>query len=162
MIVLKTGDGGSGVIALDNMTLARATGIARGCAGIDPWKRYAITANQLESYLTAIEPGAPRYVLSVDHVIAGAAGFRQDWLRGPYLQFLAILPEHQRKGLGQCVLAWFEGMARARGDKNLWVAASDFNTGALHFYEQHGFQRVALLDGLVRAGFSEVLYRKML
>jgi ribosomal protein S18 acetylase RimI-like enzyme len=42
------------------------------------------------------------------------------------------------------------------------VAASDFNSGALRFYERHGFVRVAALEGLVAEGRSEILLRKRL
>ncbi len=52
--------------------------------------------------------------------------------------------------------------ARAAGDRNLWVCASDFNAAGIMFYERHGFSRVADLDGLVRDGRTEVLLRKRL
>lgn len=93
-------------------------------------------------------------------MIIGALGLRLDWLRGPYVQFLAVLPANQTRGIGALILAWVERQALARAERNLWVAASDFNTGALRFYERHGFSRVADLDGLVREGRKEILLRK--
>ena len=68
--------------------------------------------------------------------LAGAIGVRRNWLRGPYLQFLGILPAFQRRGIGSVALDWFEGEARAAQAQNLWVAASDFNARALAFYER--------------------------
>src|SRR4029078_5233315 len=87
--------------------------------------------------------------LLVDDELAGAIGVRRSWLRGPYLQFLGILPVFQRRGIGRVALDWFEGEARAAQAQNLWVAASDFNTRALAFYERSGFRRVAKLADFV-------------
>ena len=86
----------------------------------------------------------------------------RDRLRGPYLQFLGVLPTFQRLGLGRAMLTWFEKEARARGERNLWVATSDFNQNALRFYEHQGFEHAAVLDDLVRDGISEILLRKRL
>lgn len=162
MITLKPGDGSSLRVTLVNISLPSAATIASQCARIDPWRRYGVTAAELQRYLTALEPAAPRYGLHINDELAGAAGFRMNWLRGPYLQFLAIFPLYQRRGLGELVLAWFEGTAIARGERNLWVAASAFNADALRFYERHGFRRAAVLDGLIQDGLSEILLRKVL
>jgi ribosomal protein S18 acetylase RimI-like enzyme len=116
----------------------------------------------LVTYLAAQEPGAPRLLLRIDGEIAGAVGLRLNWLRGPYLQFLGVLPVFQRRGLGNAVLDWFERETRKGNDRNLWVAASDFNAGAIRFYEAHGFKQVARLDGLVRDERAEILLRKRL
>jgi ribosomal protein S18 acetylase RimI-like enzyme len=51
----------------------------------------------------------------------------------------------------------------ARGTAtNIWACVSGFNTRAQQFYEKHGFERMAVLDDLVRPGFAEVLIRKRL
>jgi ribosomal protein S18 acetylase RimI-like enzyme len=161
MIVLQPKDAGR-LVALDTMTGAAAHLLSVELAAIDPWARYPYPASGLEAYLKGNEAGAPRYVIRADGAIAGALGIRENWLRGPYLQFLGILPEFQNHGLGRLALAWFEGSARARSERNLFVAASDFNSAAIRFYERHGFVRAALLDGLVRDDKCEILLRKRL
>lgn len=161
MIVLRDTPSVS-TITLGAMTPEAALELGQGFAAIDPWARYAFSAETLAAYLSAAEAGAARYAIFIDASVAGAVSIRSAWLRGPYLQFLGVLPAFQAQGAGQLVLAWFEGTARARGDRNLWVAASDFNVSALGFYEHHGFQRAARLDSLIEDGETEILMRKKL
>ena len=85
---------------------------------------------------------------------------RLNWLRGPHVQFLGILPAFQGGGIGALLLAWIEG--QALGERNLWLTVSDFNREARAFYERHGFAVVAPLPGLVRDDRVELLMRKRL
>jgi ribosomal protein S18 acetylase RimI-like enzyme len=144
------------------MSRAAAEMLAPLLSNIDPWARYKYTPGALSSFLTAEEADAPRYAIAVDHEIAGAVSIRTNWLRGPYLQFLGILPPYQNQGIGSSVLNWFESQAREGGAQNLWIAASEFNARALSLYEKHGFHRIATLTDLVVEGSSEILLRKRL
>jgi ribosomal protein S18 acetylase RimI-like enzyme len=56
----------------------------------------------------------------------------------------------------------FETEARAAEERNLWVLASQINAGAIRFYERHGFEKVADLDGLAYDGRTEFMFRKRL
>jgi GNAT superfamily N-acetyltransferase len=147
---------------LEPMTRDAAQTLGPLLAGIDPWARYAYTGEALSAFLANQEVGAPRFAIKVERVIAGAVGVRNNWLRGPYLQFLGILPGYQSHGIGGSILDWLETEARNIGAQNLWVAASEFNTRALAFYERHGFRSVATLSDLVIEGSSEILLRKQL
>ena len=147
---------------LEPMTTVAAQIVGPLLASIDPWARYGYTPSALAAFLASDEPGAPRFAIKVDRVIAGAVGIRNNWLRGPYLQFLGILPAYQSHGIGGSILGWFEDEARGTGAQNLWVAASEFNTRALSFYERHGYSRTATLTDLVVEGSSEILLRKRL
>lgn len=131
-------------------------------AAIDPWMSYPYPAAALAKYFAQQEASAPRLALYADAALAGVLGLRLAWLRGPYVQFLGLLPSFQGRGLGTLALAWIEGEAHRAGERNLWVAASDFNAGARRFYERHGFVSAATLDGLVRDGRTEFLLRKRL
>jgi diamine N-acetyltransferase len=144
------------------MTPDLAAQLAPAFAEMDPWARLGFTAAALTHYFALPEPGAPRYAVRVGDAMAGAAGFRTAWMRGPYVQFLGLLEPYQGHSLGPLVLAWFEAQARARGERNLWVAASDFNTSAIGFYERHGFRRAAIFEDLIIDGYSEILLRKRL
>ena len=152
-----------GLPALLLVPIARlaAGDLGRAFAGIDPWASYPYPADVLAAYFAASEPSAPRYSIDIGGTVAGVVGLRLDWLRGPYLQFLGLLPGYQRLGLGGTVLAWIEAEA-GPASRNLWVCASDFNAAAIRFYEHQGFQRIATLDGLVKDGRDEVLLRKKL
>ncbi len=139
-----------------------AVDLGAAFAAISPWADYPYPASALAAYFAKAELAAPRYQIMAGDSIAGVAGLRGDWLRGPYLQFLGVLPHHQGHGLGAAVLAWFERTARDTGQRNLWVAASDFNAAAIRFYERNGFAECARLDGLVADGRTEILLRKRL
>ncbi len=132
------------------------------CAGMDPWARYRATAQELAALLSQAEPGAPRFAIRVNGRLEGAIVLRTNWLAGPYIQMLALAPSAQGQRVGSLVMEFVESQARKAGCRNLWVAASDFNAGALRFYERHGFVRVAEIDALLRNDRNEVLLRKKL
>ena len=149
-------------VSLAPMTPDAAQILGAEFAKIDPWVRYPLSAAGLGAHLGAIEPGAPRYVLRLSDAPCGAVCLRLNWFGGPYLQFLGILPEMQGQRLGSSVLTWLDAAARAQEMRNVWVAASDFNTGAIRLYERHGFKHVALIESLVADGLNEVLLRKII
>ena len=131
-------------------------------AGLDPWAAYGYPAAALSHFLAANEPPAPRFAMHVSGELAGAIVIRPAWLRGPYLQFLGVVPAYQRRGLGSGVLAWMEREGRSAKDRNLWVAVSEINTDAQRLYERHGYKQVAHLDDLAWDGRAEILMRKRL
>lgn len=149
-------------LILAPMTPDAAQTLGAVFSAIDPWVRYPITAQALSTHLGTNEPGAPRYVLRAENETAGTMTLRLNWFSGPYLQFFGVLPRFQGRGIGSVALAWLEASARADNARNLWVAASDFNAGAIRLYERHGFKRVACIDSLVSDGRDEVLMRKKL
>ena len=149
-------------VALGPVPPAETLRLATSFAAIDPWARYAYQPTRLAAFFSGSEPSAPRYALYADGNIAGVVGLKLDWLRGPFLQFLGILPEAQGQGLGSSVLAWIELEARRGGHGNLWVTASDFNVRALDLYRRHGYEETARLDGLVNDEHAEILLRKRL
>lgn len=149
------------IVTLVPFPAAEAQRIAEALAAIDPWKSYPYPASELARYFASGSATAPVFAILVGAAIAGVVGLRLDWLRGPYLQFFGILPAQQRFGLGARVLAWMEREA-GPSTRNLWLCASDFNADAIRFYERHGFERIAILDGLVQDDRNEVLMRKRL
>ncbi|MBY0559283.1 GNAT family N-acetyltransferase [Hyphomicrobium sp.] len=149
-------------VTFEPMTAEAAQSLGAALAQIDPWARYEYTGETLAAFLAGEEPGAQRFQIIVDGVLAGAIVIRSNWLRGSYLQFLGILPAFHRQGVGRSALLWFERGSEASGARNLWVVASDFNAGAQAFYERHGFARIGIIDGLVADGAGEILFRKRL
>lgn len=131
-------------------------------ASMEPWSRYPISAADLTAFFRQVEPGAPRYGIRIDGQLEGAIAVRVNWMAGPYIQTLALGPMAQGRRAGSQIMAFVEREARRAGSRNLWVAASDFNAGAIRFYERHGFARIADIDGLLRNDRTEVLLRKKL
>ncbi len=161
-IEIGGGKPGAPSLVLTGVNADFADKLGRSFAAIDPWARYPYPANALTNYFEGNEANAPRYAVYSDGILAGALGLRHNWLRGPYIQFLGLLPGYQRSGTGWRLLNWCEQEAHSSFARNLWVAASDFNTDAIRFYERFGFVRAAELDGLVRDDRAEVLFRKRL
>jgi GNAT superfamily N-acetyltransferase len=117
-------------------------------------------ADALARFLASSADGAYRYRVEAGGELAGAVSIRQPWLKGPYLELLALLPRFQNRGIGAEILDWFEREALRADARNLWVCASGFNERALRFYQRHGFTQAAALSGLVGDGYTEILLRK--
>ena len=136
--------------------------LAEQLTKIDPWAALSYGAEALARYLGRPDPALSRF--AVEHGEDDRSGIlvvRHPWLRGPYIEMLAIFPAHQGNGLGAKVIAWAANQA-SMGSANLWACVSDFNAPARRFYAAQGFAEIAPLDGLVSPGQSEILLRKRL
>jgi ribosomal protein S18 acetylase RimI-like enzyme len=71
-------------------------------------------------------------------IASGMAGY--DGHRG-YLYYLAVSPEHQRKGYGRAIVAHLQGILHERGCPKLNLFVSNDNVSAFAFYERLGFSR---------------------
>jgi len=149
-------------LCFQSMDAATAAELGVAFSFIEPWVRYPFSSQALEAYLAAEEPGAPRKIIKLGDTIVGALGLRLNWLRGHYIQFLGVLPGAQGMGIGGSVIAWLARETARTGGRNLWVAASEFNEGALRLYERHGFARLATLEDLIMDGRDEILLRRRL
>ena len=121
-----------------------------------------ISADDLARFFGNEDPGTYRYGIFADNGLAGVLCVRFPWLKGPYIELLAMLPGHQGHGLGAKALSFVETEARRAGMRNIWVCASQFNESAQRFYKRNGFVEVGTLPGLVADGFAETLLRKPL
>lgn len=131
-------------------------------AGIDPWLSLGYDAAVLTRYLGRDDRALIRYAVERgEDSRAGILAVRTPWLRGPYIELLAIFPAHQGYGLGRVVMEWTAAQAAAIS-ANLWACVSDFNAAARSFYAAQGFVEVAPLDGLVTPGQAEILLRRRL
>ena len=153
---------GGGEIALRPMPPGEPQRLGPLFAAIDPWARLNYKPEALTAYLATLEKSAPRYAIMAGNDVAGAVGLRLNWLRGPYVQFLAVLPEYQKRKLGSAFLAWLAHEAKRHGEQNVWVLASTFNEDALRFYQSNGFERTGEIPDLVAQGTAEVLLRRRL
>lgn len=150
-------------LALVPLCATRADALARELVTFGPWRpeHYAVDPERFARGLIVSGDGAVRYAILRGDATAGVIVIRSPWLAGPYLQLLAVLPEHQGQGIGHRVLAWME--AEARGPfGNLWLCVSAFNVRAAAFYRCHGFASVATLDALIKPEIDEILMRKRL
>ena len=149
-----------GGVQLLPLKLSSCASLAAGIAAMEPWSVMNYPAETLAAFLASPDAGVSRYVVSVNKEEAGVVSVRHPWLKGPYLELLALLPQAQDQGIGSSIMSWFESTALMHRARNLWVCASSFNARGLSFYERHGFKRVATLPGLVADSYDEILLRK--
>jgi ribosomal protein S18 acetylase RimI-like enzyme len=150
------------VIVLRLMTRADAESLGRQFADIDPWARLGSRREDMIGFLALTNDAKRCFTILSDGDRAGAVVVRHPWLVGPYLNMLAILPEHQREGIGRAVMLWLEQEALATGSRNCFLSVSAFNVAAIAFYRKCGYSPVAFLDDLITDGEDEILMRKRL
>jgi ribosomal protein S18 acetylase RimI-like enzyme len=134
--------------------------LAEAIVAMPPWTVMNYPAESMANFLAALGDNVSRFRVEVGGENAGVVSVRYPWLKGPYLELLALWPKFQGQGLGTRILGWFEQEAVRHEARNLWVCASSYNEGALRLYERHGFHRVATLPGLLIDGDDEILLRK--
>ena len=126
-----------------------------------PWLTLGISAEHLKTYLLHEDVSLYRYVVRVQGETAGVMCLRYPWLKGPYIELLALLENYRGQGIGTELLAWLEQTVRNK-THNIWLATSAFNHQAIQFYHRHGFQQIGTLHGLVHPDYDELLLRKRL
>ena len=89
----------------------------------------------------------------------GVVCVKYPWLRGAYLELIAVFPPQRGRGLGADVIRWLEEEV-PNSAPNLWTLVSSFNRRARDFYERQGFAAIGAIDDLVKPGYTEILLRK--
>ncbi len=148
-------------LRLQRLAPAAVASIAEQLAKMDPWKRLGYGTPALSRYLAGADPGLNRFLVRQEDETVGVVCIRFPWLRGPYLELLAVFPAAQGEGLGRRLLRWMEEEALPHAN-SLWTVTSEFNSGARRFYQSAGFIEVASLTDLVSNGSNELLLRKPL
>jgi GNAT superfamily N-acetyltransferase len=140
---------------------SEAHSLAAELVTMDPWRTLEYQADALARYLSRPDPTLWRFTIRSSGHRAGVLCLRYPWLKGVYLELLALFPSHQGLGLGREIMSWTEEKARPHA-KNFWVMVSSFNHRARRFYEDLGFVEVACLQNLIKEGYDELLHRKIL
>jgi ribosomal protein S18 acetylase RimI-like enzyme len=143
------------------LTEEEAARLGTRCAAIDPYRRFGQSAEALTGYLTRPDHSLFRFGVEIDADLIGIVAVRSPWLRGPFLEMLAVLPEAQGKGIGRQAVDWVATEA-SRIAANLWTTVSDFNGSARGFYRRLGFSEMSELPGLIADGTTEILLRRRL
>jgi len=136
--------------------------IAGEFANMDPWKRLDFSSNSLAGYFGKTDENLFGFGVILNQNIVGVITVRHPWMRGPYLEFMGLLPSAQNTGIGRQLLSWLESQAKEANQRNIWTAVSEFNGAAYRFYTGFGFKKIASLDNLVSDNFAEILLRKQI
>jgi diamine N-acetyltransferase len=135
--------------------------VSETLSGMDPWMTLGFSSADLFNYLGRMDGALSRYFIFISEAPAGVVCVRYPWLRGPYLELLALFNSHQGQGIGSQIIGWMEAEARLKSG-NLWVLVSSFNPRGRNFYLKLGFSEIATLPALVKPGYDEILLRKCL
>jgi ribosomal protein S18 acetylase RimI-like enzyme len=146
---------------LQKVKRSEAQNLAAALVTMDPWRTLEYQADSLAAYLSRPDPTLLRFIIRFSGHPAGVLCLRYPWLKGVYLELLALFPPHQGLGLGREIMSWTEEKVRPHA-KNFWVMVSSFNHRAQHFYQSLGFAQVACLQNLIKEGYDELLLRKKL
>jgi len=147
--------------SLRRVKRSEAQDLAATLVTMDPWRTLDYQADALALYLSRPDPTLLRFTIHSSRQLAGVLCLRYPWLKGIYLELLALFPPHQGLGLGREIMTWTEARARPQ-TKNFWVTVSSFNHRARRFYKELGFAEVACLQNLIKEGYDEFLLRKIL
>jgi GNAT superfamily N-acetyltransferase len=111
----------------------------------------------------ALDRGEALLVAEEDGALRGLAWFLPSGTLGlgGYLRLIALVPGSEGRGTGLALLRAFEAEV-ARVSRHAFLLVSDFNAGAIRFYEREGYLRVGPLPGLVLPDVAELMYWKRL
>ena len=99
----------------------------------DPWSRAV-----LEESLT--HPLYHYFAEEEDGTVRGYAGLSIILDEGNIAN-IAVLPEYQRRGIGEALLQALIRCAREAGVRDLFLEVREHNAPAIALYEKYGFQR---------------------
>lgn len=151
-----------GGVAAQPLATENALALGPALAAITPWSVIGYPAEQLSAWLREADPALKKFEVVAGKKLAGVIVIQAPFLHGPYLKLIGVLPEFQRRGIGESLLRWMENEARKAEARQLWLCVSTFNTRAQVFYERMGFEAVGVLDKLVSGATDELFMRKRL
>ncbi len=133
--------------------------ISQQLAQMHPWQTMNYSVATLANYLRRRDACLYQYAIVTD-VLAGVLCVRYPWLRGAYIELVAIFPTQQGLGIGHDLIEWLA--APLTVNANLWALVSRVNPKARQFYQREGFVEIGELQDFVFEGYHEILLRKSL
>jgi [ribosomal protein S18]-alanine N-acetyltransferase len=79
-----------------------------------------------------------------------------------YLALLAVRATRQRRGTGSALVHWLEASARVAGAERIRLEARRDNVAARTFYNELGYQEIAIRQGRYSDGIDGILLEKWL
>ncbi len=131
--------------------------ISRILCSMDPWLSLEYKTEAFESYLLREDPALSRFVIMISENVAGVLAVRFPWLFGPFIELMALFDGFRGKGTGGRIIDWVCGRYQ---QTNVWATVSSFNLKAQGFYNRTGFEKTAILDDVIKPGWTEILLRK--
>jgi len=144
-------------VFLSPLSNEHVSSISTTLCSMDPWLTLGYTPDVFEFYLLRADAALTRYAVVTYGTVAGVLSLRSPWLFGPFIELMALFEEFQGKGIGRRLIDW---ICERYESANLWTTVSSFNLKAIKFYSDAGFLQTAILEGLIKRGWDEILLRK--
>lgn len=135
--------------------------IAERLTGLGPWGAAGIAPEKMRERLSKPMAATFRFALRRAGVPVGCVVIRHPFMRGPYVELVAVFPEAQRQGLLARVIDWMAEEVKGES-ANLWLCVTETNAPARAAYAALGFVAIGPAPDLSRLGQTEILMRKML
>ncbi len=130
---------------------------ARMMAESEPW--ITLKRGYNESLEIISDPSREVYLAVIDGEIAGFVVLEMSGAFVGYVKSICVLPGWRGKGVGGRLMSFAEERVFSEAP-NMFLCVSDFNEGALRFYERLGYEAVGELRDYIVPGRSEILMRK--
>lgn len=150
-----------GPVDLTPLDEAFVEAAAARMAAIDPWARIGVTPEAWAERLRRPSPGAHRFAILRGEALAGVLVVRHPFMRGPYLETIAVFPEAQRLGIARAVVDWMAAEVAGR-EANVWLCVTEWNAAARAAYAALGFVEIGPIPDLVAVGTAEIFMRRVL
>lgn len=138
---------------------ADISAISEQLAQMHPWQTMNYSVATLGNYLRRKDACLYQYAI-VTETLAGVLCVRYPWLRGAYIELVAIFPDQQGAGIGHDLIQWLANQLIPNA--NIWALVSQINPKAQQFYRREGFIEIGELQDFVFKGYNEILLRKPL
>jgi ribosomal protein S18 acetylase RimI-like enzyme len=136
--------------------------------GEDPWRALGYKAIPLGRWLSRkARAGQVRAAFAQnedaeedDDEVVGLIVVQPEVLLGHFIALLAVVPSAAGRGIGRALIDDAHRRAAKAGARWLFTSSDTDNRAAAAFYRKCGFVRVGRLPDLVRAGRTEILWRR--
>jgi ribosomal protein S18 acetylase RimI-like enzyme len=150
---------------LDGLVLGQlgddVAGVAARLADLDPWAAMGRPAESFVAYMTRPMAATFRYALRLDARPVGFLSLRYPFMRGPYIETIAVFPEAQRRGFARRIVDWMGREVEGEAT-NLWLCVTDWNAAARAAYAAMGFVEIGPIPDIAMVGQTEIFLRKVL
>ena len=137
--------------------IEEAVTCAEMMASSEPWK--TLRRGKQESLEIIKDQSREAYIAWLQNEIAGFIIIEMTGTFKGYIKSICVSPNHRNMGIGSKLMSYAEDRILSE-TPNVFLLVSNFNKGAIRFYERQGYERIGELKDFIIEGYSEILLRK--
>ena len=135
--------------------------LAARLATLDPWARMGRSPAAFAVAMTRPMAATFRFALRLDGRPVGYLALRHPFMRGPYVETIALFDEGRGRGFARAIVDWMAREVAAEAS-NIWLCVTDWNTPARAAYAALGFVEIGPVPDVAMTGQTEIFMRKVL